>query len=496
MTSFAKRAFHGAIAVIILGMVSNFLAYVLRLVLARSLPKEDFGLFYSVVALVGLLYILTHLGLNDALSRHISASRVKGDISSIKAAIYSVMGIQLILAIIVVAIIATISPWLSKNYFHHAGAALVLIIQSSGMILLPFETLYLSVFQGYQEMGWYGSVNLIRMASVVIFSIVYLWLGLGVLSPALAYLSWYFIAILIYSQVVFRRLLPGFFRADYVISRDLVTGLFAFGLPVIFSSFAGVIVSYTDTIMLTWLRGSLEEVAIYNVALPTASILWFFSAGLAIVLFPITSELWERKYHDHLREGIELVYRYAFMLITPLALALSVFPETVIVTLFGPGFEAGAPVLRLLSIGAILFTFGRVNEAFFSGMGEPKTNFRIICAGAIANLLLNIAFVPKFGMMGAASATVISFGVIFGMGLYSIRKRIDFHVPWSGWARIAVSGAVFLSVLTWFKNVLPLPVWPKIIIGTLMAFAIYVAVLLVLRAVTIKEIKTQLSRVM
>lgn len=495
MTSFARRAFHGAVAVILLGMAANFLAYVLRLILARSLPKEDFGLFYAVVALVGLLYIATHLGLNDALTRFISAARVKDDLPSIKSAVYAVMLIQMSLAVVVVGVIAVLAQWISGSYFNHPSAALVLLVQSSGMLLLPFETLFLSIFQGYQEMGWYGSVNLARMASVVVFTVIFLWLGLGVVSPALAYLSWYFVAIAVYTPVVFRRLLPGFFDADYRITKDLVRGLFAFGLPVIFSSVAGVVVAYTDTLSLTWLR-SLEEVAVYNVALPTASVLWFFSAGLAIVLFPITSELWERRYHEHLKDGIELVYRYAFMLIAPLALALSVFPEVVIATLFGPGFESGAPILRLLSIGAILFTFGRVNEAFFSGLGVPKVNFRIVCAGAIVNLALNLALVPRFGMMGAAIATVACFGVIFGMGLINLKGRIDFRIPWMGWLKIAVSGAVFMAVLSWLKAVLPLPIWPRIIVGTLLSFGVYVICLLALRALTLNEVRTQLSRVL
>lgn len=496
MTSFAKQAFHGAVVIILLGIVSNFLAYILRMILARSLPKEDFGLFYAVVAVVGVLYIATHLGLNDALTRHIAASRVKGDVSSIKAAILAVMYIEIALAVIAMAAIAAAAPFFAQKYFHHPLAVTVIIVQSLGMIMLPFETLYFSIFQGYQKMGWLGSINVIRMTFVVLFTLLYLWLGLGVLSPALGYLSWYFVAIAIYSPIIGRSVLPGFFSIPYHISWGLVRNLLAFGIPIIFSSMAVVIISYTDTIMLTALRGSLEEVAVYNVALPTASIIWFFSAGLAIVLFPVTSELWERKYHSHLQDGIRLVYRYALIFITPLALALATFPEFVLSTFFGPGFESGSTVLRILSIGAILFTFGRVNEAFFSGIGDPKQNSRIVWTGALVNLALNILLIPHFGMIGAASATVTSFFIIFLMGLIGLKKRVSFSIPWLSWIKVAFAGTLFMTALLWLKAVLPLPVWPKVILGTLASFVIYAAVLLLTKAVTIQEIKTQISRVL
>ena len=495
MTSFAKRAFHGAVLVILLGIVSNVLAYGLRLILARSLPQEDFGLFYAVVAVVGLLYIVTHLGLNDALTRHIATSRVRENLSSIKEGILLVLGIEIAIAVLVVGAVALLAPWLQDHYFHHAGAALVLIIHAGGMILLPFETLFISIFQGFQRMSLLGSVNVLRMAFVVLFSFIFLKMGLGVLSPALGYLTWYGVAIIVYTPVVLKKVIPGFFAIPYELTSKLSKDLLAFGLPVIFSSVAGVVISSTDTIMLTGLRKSLQEVAVYNVAMPTASILWFFSAGLAIVLFPITSELWERKYHDHLTEGIELVYRYSFMVMVPASLALAVFPEIVLSTLFGQGYESGAPVLQVLALGGILFMFGRINEAFFSGMGVPKKNSRIVWTGALVNIVFNAFLIPQFGMMGAAIGTVISFGAIFAMGTYYIRKQVQFNVPWMSWGKTVTASMVFVAVLWLLKSALNFPVWPRIILSTILAFMAYVGVLFLLRAVTIHEIKMQVQRV-
>lgn len=495
MTSFAKRAFHGTVLVIMLGMVSNVLAYVLRLVLARWLSQEDFGLFYAIVAVVGLLYIVTHLGLNDALTRHISASRVRNDQSSIKEGIVWVLLIQIIIAIIVVSIIAVISKWMGGHYFNHPKAAIVFVIHSLGMVLLPFETVFLSIFQGYQRMLWYSSVNVLRMTSVVLFTVLYLYSGLGVLAPALGYLSWYVIAIAVYAPVMLKSVIPDFFVTPYRLTSGLVKELFAFGLPVTFSSFAAVIISYTDTIMLTGIRKSLQEVAIYNVALPTASVLWFFAAGLGIVLFPITSELWERKYHDHLKDGIELVYRYSFMAILPLALSVAVFPDVVLRTLFGAGFESGAMPLQILGLGGILFMFGRINEAFFSGMNMPRVNSRIVWFGAVVNVIGNGALIPSFGMVGAAIGTVFSFASIFAMGLFYIRKHIQFKTPWISWCKTGFAGVIFVILLDWLKDAIPLPFWPKIISGTLLAFVAYTIVLLLTKALTIDELKSQIKRV-
>ena len=61
MTNYTKFAIKGATTVLILSAIGAFLGYLVRLVLARNLSVEEYGLFYSVFAFLGLLRYLNKI---------------------------------------------------------------------------------------------------------------------------------------------------------------------------------------------------------------------------------------------------------------------------------------------------------------------------------------------------------------------------------------------------------------------------------------------------
>lgn len=76
--------------------------------------------------------------------------------------------------------------------------------------------------------------------------------------------------------------------------------------------------------------------------------------------------------------------------------------------LFGPGFEAGYPVMAVLVAGFLIrSSFGPV-EFMLNMLGQQKWCAAILVIAAMATLILNFVLVPKYGMIGAAVATSIS----------------------------------------------------------------------------------------
>lgn len=76
--------------------------------------------------------------------------------------------------------------------------------------------------------------------------------------------------------------------------------------------------------------------------------------------------------------------------------------------LFGPGFEAGYPVMMILVAGFMLrSSFGPV-EFMLNMLGEQKLCAAILVLSAVATIVLNFVLVPRYGMIGAAVATSLS----------------------------------------------------------------------------------------
>ncbi|MCX6707569.1 MAG: MATE family efflux transporter, partial [Candidatus Woesearchaeota archaeon] len=164
----------------------------------------------------------------------------------------------------------------------------------------------------------------------------------------------------------FLKLFPDFFRVKLDINPELVKALIKFGLPVITSMFGLLIMGYTDTLMLTYFRG-VKDVALYQVASPTASLSLYLSYALAGVFLPLSAELWIKGHKEKLKQAMDLIYKYTFIVVIPIAFVLLMFPKLIIKILFGAAYTDASIAMQILAIGAIFYTIGNINGNILSG---------------------------------------------------------------------------------------------------------------------------------
>lgn len=102
----------------------------------------------------------------------------------------------------------------------------------------------------------------------------------------------------------------------------------------------------------------------------------------------------------------------AAMLAAPLIVGGMIVANPLIRALFGAEYADGAGALRLvlLSVGCIFFSLAFHNILLVSNRLAAET--RIVAAAAVVNIVLNVFLIPRYGLLGAASATVASEGLI------------------------------------------------------------------------------------
>jgi O-antigen/teichoic acid export membrane protein len=116
-------------------------------------------------------------------------------------------------------------------------------------------------------------------------------LGFGVLGAAWGWV----IAIIAMSFLAFyfleKKVFPIFKTKVKAVSVD--KELFSFSLPLLFAGIAGLVMGWTDTLMLGYFSSS-ADVGIYNAALPTAQLIRAIPGALGVIFFPVVSELYAR----------------------------------------------------------------------------------------------------------------------------------------------------------------------------------------------------------
>ena len=290
MVNYTKRAVKGAATVFFISILAGFIGYLIRVLFARNLTLEEFGLFYAVLTLVGLIATFKDLGLGQALVKYIPEFLVKKRKDLIKNSIMTVALLQFVFAVIIVAVLFLCSNWLAVNYFHSAAASLIIKLLAIGFLLAIFVDVITYSFQGFQNMLYCSLTGLCRMLTILIIAFITFKFGGGLLAPTLAYMLYPVILFVVFYPVLIRKVFPLFAKIRININKKLTKKLFKFGLPVVVG-FAGMIVlGHTDILMLTYFSG-LKQVGLYNVALPTATILTYFSAAIGTVFFPMFAEL-------------------------------------------------------------------------------------------------------------------------------------------------------------------------------------------------------------
>jgi O-antigen/teichoic acid export membrane protein len=194
------------------------------------------------------------------------------------------------------------------------------------------------------------------------------------------------------------------------------------------------LINYSDILMVgLFLRPS--SVAYYYAATRTASLVTFFHASTAALSGPKVAELYSQGRIDDVRElfrGIAPWIALPSIAVTIVLIAGGSF----LLPLFGAGFEAGLPALILLAIGNLVLSLNGPAATLLNMTGHQDITAKVYSVAAAANIALNALFIPRFGLPGAALATVLSAAMMsFWLVAVSRRTLGISAATWLNWRR-------------------------------------------------------------
>lgn len=203
-----------------------------------------------------------------------------------------------------------------------------------------------------------------------------------------------------------------------------------------------VIYFRVDTLMLEWMKGP-AAVGQYAAAFKFIDLALLGSGVVMSSLSPLLAERWPKN-----PEGFRWIYQqtinYLAMLGALVAGVMVVFGADLIRNLFSPSFTDAIAILRVLSIATLIIYIGNALGHTIVAVGIQGPGFlttRILAA--VANVGLNLYFIPRWGGYGAAWATVISEAAVVLISPFFVRHRTGFFP--NPWVPIMGAATVWLS---------------------------------------------------
>jgi PST family polysaccharide transporter len=163
-----------------------------------------------------------------------------------------------------------------------------------------------------------------------------------------------------------------------------------------------------------------RQVGIYSAAAKIAEIWYFIPLAIAGSTFPLLVES-KKQGEDIYYQRLQSLYNVLVLLPIVVGLIMSVLASPIVRFLYGPAYIGSARVLSVLIWSGVPVSFGCAWANWMLLENRTRMMFYFQLATALTNVLLNLVLIPRFGIMGSAYATLISYW--FGsVGLFAIMK--------------------------------------------------------------------------
>lgn len=265
----------------------------------------------------------------------------------------------------------------------------------------------------------YTSLNLIRLLITLLVTIYFVaYEGYGIAGVLYGYLAGDGFTAVYTSIQQFRSMTP-------VFRKDIIPASVRFGIPLIFTSVAFMILNVSDRYIIGYYRGS-EEVALYDLGYRVAGVLNMF------IIMPFTLTLLPSAYKMFGKEGDKRYYSklltyFTFVLVWG-GLALSLYSEELIqLFALNKDYWPSYKVVPLVILGYIFSGMRLVAVLGQFLTRNLKSLIPLTMSAAFMNVVLNFVFIPVYGLIAAAYTTLLSF-----LFLYLLSLRISdryYHIP-------------------------------------------------------------------
>lgn len=445
--------------------------YLIRRCLVNQFSFEEYGFLYSVFSLLTVLLAVIDLGMTQAGTILIAQNRAAR--RPLRAnSIYSfILLVKTSFGSIVYLVLALCSSFLMVHYYKYpAGQGVFLVVA----LLLIFQSAETVCMSGMDSAKAFGIKNLLQSAKillifigVLLFSARYGLTFAAGLFPACALIS-FIAAYFILARKFGMKTVPEMtfnartFKHTWELSRWTAVGLVGLTL-----------VSNMDQQLLTWL-GNLEQVGIYNIALPIAQIMQSLII-LPVVFTPIVSELWQHGRKEEIAKLTELITAVLFILLWVTMITTLPLAKSIILLFWSKQVPEAEMALTILCAGTIFFAAAGFYIGALNSCGAARLGAAIIMGGAMLNIICNAVLIPLWNINGAAAATALSY-LLIGMASYFVlRGRIHMHIPFKTVLYIAIAGSAVTAAAAWlYRRNFGMP---AMIAGTLLLDALLILLL-------------------
>jgi O-antigen/teichoic acid export membrane protein len=389
--------FRNTSSVLGVAIISLPMGLISSVILARFLSLEDRSYFGVAMAITAIMLVIGNLGWAPAV-----IYRLKKIGTPSNQIVGSTLSIFIAISIFLVLSCFLFQDFIKNTFLSGAPIELFYMI----LILFPLQiagNYFCGISRGIDRFDFQNSYRLmIVIGQCIFFIIAFSLINNSVLVAMFAAILTFFIALVFLCYKIFS--ITG---VDCKLKKNVTFPTFKFGLKSWLHALAGNIHERADILMLSsvYLFGDHSKVALYIQAIVVLNVIKILPTSICSALLPHIAGVSVRQAINDTNK----VLRFGFFLLILISIFIFLIAGWIVPLAFGDMYIGAVPIIYILLPPIILQSIYVILAKFWIAIDFQKVNIILQISAMILNIVLNLYFIPKFGIMGAAFATTITY---------------------------------------------------------------------------------------
>jgi O-antigen/teichoic acid export membrane protein len=171
-----------------------------------------------------------------------------------------------------------------------------------------------------------------------------------------------------------------------------------------------VVYTRVDQLMIKHLIDT-TSVGIYDAAVRIAEVWYFIPGAIISSVFPAIINA--RNTNNGTYERRLLHFFGGILLITAsIAVPIFIFSDQIVYLFYGSNYAGAESVLRIYVLSGIAYGLSMAMTQYLSAEHHERAIFMSSLFGMVVNVVLNIFWIPAYGINGAAWATLVAYTLV------------------------------------------------------------------------------------
>lgn len=422
----------------VVNVLNKGISIILLPIYTFFLSPEQFGLVDYLAAIGAIVAVTVSLEVTQALARYLPEQRkASGDTSPlISAAILSMLVTFALFIIPTILFAQEISVLLFDSTENtHLIQLCALVYMFTGFVTL-FNGILVASLESKKSVI-FSLINTVFNGTSTYFILVNTELRVEAL--LLGQIIGAFVALVCFYKVVLG-------NVRFTFDHEWFTKMYSFSLPLIPSSVGVIFALFTDRLMIKEFL-DLESLGVYGIALRVASIMTLITTGFRTAITPLIYVSYKNE--DTKSKIINMFYLYLLSAVF-IVVAILYFQNGIVLYLSSPDYIGATEVIAILCITVFISNC----YVFFPGLSLANKTGMISVVnifGMVLNFCLNLIFIPKYGIAGAANATMVAAVCTFIAHFVLAQKHYRLPI---GLPRLMVILGAMLFSIYWIRAVI------------------------------------------